>query len=314
MKKMNKWERNLNTVKRARERALKKVNELESKGLYIPDSTLKRLYEPLKKRYTEKETKTLYQSLWNTRSIEKKVRIANKNVNYKTLYMDPFKRKSGISQQAKDRQQKIQYREPVKVRVGNEGRDIGSQVYEHMKYAMKNHPSQDSALAVSFLMQKLGVAKVNFKKVGDAFDNGRLDKEKFIEEFSKLYDTNEAKAMNYINYFYKQGRSSENAYNSFMEQSKIQSMFNFGKTYQTMSEKDIEMLYSFFENNPVWQQFKANFDPSDYTDDTGENNKLFEGIIDNLKAGATKQEINNILVNGDFNKLEEMLKEKLRQN
>lgn len=314
MKKTSKWERNLNTVKRARERALKKVNELESQGLYIPEGTRKKLYEPLKKRYSEKETKALYQSIWNTRSIAKTVKMLNKDVTYKTLYMDPFKRQTGISQQAKDRQQKIQYREPIKVRVGNEGRDIGEQVFEHMRYAMQKHPSQDSALAVTFLMQKLGVAKVNFKKVGEAFDNGRIDKEKFIEEFSKLYDTNEAKAMNYINYFYKQGRSSENAYNSFMEQSKIQSMSNFGKTYQNMKDKDVELLYDFFENNPVWQQFKANFDPSDYADDTGENNKLFDAIVDNIKAGATKQEINNILINGDYTKLEEMLKEKLKQN
>ena len=90
-------------------------------------------------------------------------------------------------------------------------------------------------------------------------------------------------------------------------------MFNFGKTYQNMTEKNIELLYNFFENNPVWQQFKANYDPSDFTDDTGDNNKLFDVIVDNLKAGATKQEINNILVNGVYAKLEELLKEKLKE-
>ena len=147
--------------------------------------------------------------------------------------------------------------------------------------------------------------KTSYKDVEKAFKTDKWTEDEFIEKFSDLYNKNEKKAMSYLNDFYKMGHSSEMAYKSFMKQSRIHSEYAFGSTFSKMEDEDITKLYDFFEDNDVWNEFKKNYDPSDYND--VQSNILFSTITDLLNEGISRNKVNNYLINGDIDGLEELL-------
>lgn len=302
-KKISKWERNLETVKRAQQRAIDAIIELEQQGYWVSEDLKKSVFKPLKKRYSSKEAEKLYKGFFNVRSIKARTIKRNKKNPLQTRMTKGF-----VLNAPKKIENKIKssvYSEQLKYRKGYESEDIAKQAYSQMKWAIENHPTRDVANTIKFIMDNLSMTKTSYKDVEKAFKTGKWTEDEFIEKFSALYNKNEKFAMSYLNDFYKMGHSSEMAYNSFMKQSRIHSEYAFGKTFSKMDDEDITKLYDFFENNDVWNEFKNNYDPSDYND--VQSNIIFSTITDLLNKGVSRNKVNNYLINGDIDGLEELL-------
>ena len=303
-KKISKWERNLETVKRAQQRAIDAIMELEHQGYWVSEDLKKSVFKPLKKRYSSKEAEKIYKGFFNVRSIKATAIKRNKKKPLQTKITKGFVLNDAPKQIEKRIKSSV-YSEQLKYRKDHESEDIAKQAYSQMKWAMENHPTRDVANTIKFIMDNLSMTKTSYKDVEKAFKTGKWTEDEFIEKFSDLYNKNEKKAMSYLNDFYKMGHSSEMAYKSFMKQSRIHSEYAFGSTFSKMKDEDITKLYDFFEDNDVWNEFKEIYDPSDYND--VQSNILFSTITDLLNEGISRNKVNNYLINGDIDGLEELL-------
>lgn len=303
-KKMSKWERNLETVKRAQQRAIDAIMELEQQGYWVSEDLKKSVFKPLKKRYSSKEAEKLYKGFFNARSIKATAIKRNKKNPLQTKITKGFVL-NNAPKQIENRIKSSVYSEQLKYRKDHESEDIAKQAYSQMKWAIENHPTRDVANTIKFIMDNLSMTKTSYKDVEKAFKTGKWTEDEFIEKFSALYNKNEKFAMSYLNDFYKMGHSSEMAYASFIKQSHIHSEYAFGKTFSKMKDEDITKLYDFFEDNNVWNAFKENYDPSDYND--VQSNILFSTITDLLNEGVGRNKVNSYLINGDIDGLEELL-------
>ena len=303
-KKISKWERNLETVKRAQQRAIDAIMELEHQGYWVSEDLKKSVFKPLKKRYSTKEAEKLYKGFFNARSIKATAIKRNKKNPLQTKMTKGFVINNS-PQKIKNKINDATYSEQLKYRKDHESEDIAKQAYSQMKWAMENHPTRDVANTIKFIMDNLSMKTISYKDVGEAFKTDKWSEDEFIKNFSKAYNENEKRAMAYLNYFYKMGHSSEMAYASFIKQSRIHSEYAFGKTFSKMKDEDVVKLYDFFEDNEVWNAFKENFDPSDFND--VQSNTLFSTITDLLNEGISRNKVNNYLINGDIDGLEELL-------
>ena len=135
-KKKSKWERNLETVKRAQQRAIDAIMELEHQGYWVSEDLKKSVFKPLKKRYSSKEAEKLYKGFFNVRSIKATAIKRNKKNPLQTKITKGFV----INKPPKKIENKIKsavYSEQLKYRKGYESEDIAKQAYSQMKWAME---------------------------------------------------------------------------------------------------------------------------------------------------------------------------------
>lgn len=305
--KINKWERNYNTVKKAQERAKNLIEDLTEDGYIVRSSLIEFVERPLKSRYTEKQVKT-YLGLTNklrikSAAISELTDIKASQRNIKEVNVGSFVGHADV--------EIPRYQQKIHVRKEHEKEDLAKGYYRSMKFALSKHPNKDIDLIIwraFHELKKVGLKSDKYKlKQGEMLKYVKSISEKdFIESYIKYVDLNKTAEsdmgkMRHI--FYAMGRGSEQAYKNYRDIAFEQAKLTFGEDFNRSdwTIKEIDKLYDFFKNSTVWSNFKKSYFDSDQDDANDQlrqianSNKSISELDDlMLKSDSLSELLNNI--------------------
>lgn len=262
-KKISKWEKNLEKVKRAQKRAQSLIFDLQYQGYQISKGQYDLVFRPLKSRYTEAEAKK-YISLVSAQRI--------KSYATNVYGMKASQRVAKLKQRefAQGRDVKApRFRETIAVRRGHEYEDVGRAFYKHMLYAMENYPrlSIDKMIYDVFRIMK----NEGYQLTKERMRHGRMlkylqsiNEDEFVKAYSTLMENQNEDIEAIRQLIYSTGRTSQEAYESRKKINYIRVKKIFGEyAGDGFTEDDADFIFDFFKNSRAWNVFKKKYLDSD---------------------------------------------------
>jgi len=262
-KKISKWQKNLEEVKRAQKRAQSLIFDLQYQGYQISKGQYDLVFRPLKSRYTEAEAKK-YIGLVSAQRI--------KSYATNVYGMKASQRVAKIKQRefALGRDVKApRFRETVTVRRGHEYEDIGKAFYKHMLYAMENHPRLDLDKMIYDVFRIM--KNEGYQLTKERMRHGRMlkylqsiNEDEFVKAYATLMKNQNDDIEAIRNLIYSTGRTSKEAYESRKNINYIRAKKIFGEyAGDGFTEDDADFIFDFFKNSRAWNAFKKKYLDSD---------------------------------------------------
>lgn len=269
---MTKWQKRLETIQRAQQRAQHTIEGLATEGYEVSEDLRKLAYDPVTGHKTEKQ-KQAYLNLLQTSRIKARAK--------KSIAMSPFIGHQNV-------QNVPRFTDKIKVRKGHEVDDIANQLYKSLKYSLKKDTlgkSRSMALSIKNIFMMMGGKSLSsYEKFSarqmDKFFRG-IPKKKFIEAFKVNYDES---LMHMVDVYYMHGLTSpkarESRYKVLLEAAKE----TFKEWHTDFSEQDVNDLYEYFKHSPVWSKFRN--DPKYQELEDYEKNDLMKEIVNGKRRGV----------------------------
>lgn len=91
-KRISKWEKNLRSVIKAQNEAIKRVNELRAAGWHVPEEVMKDIRKPLQARYTEAQARKARNTIFSKQGINYSayIMVGNQKVRRSSNYDMPY--------------------------------------------------------------------------------------------------------------------------------------------------------------------------------------------------------------------------------
>lgn len=91
-KRISKWDKNLRSVIKAQNEAIKRVNELRAAGWHVPEEVMKDIRKPLQTRYTEAQARKARNTIFSKRGINYSayIMVGNQRVRRNSNYDMPY--------------------------------------------------------------------------------------------------------------------------------------------------------------------------------------------------------------------------------
>lgn len=91
-KRISKWDKNLRSVIKAQNEAIKRVNELRAAGWHVPEEVMTEIRKPLKSRYTEAQASKARNTIFSKRHINYTayIEVGNQRVRRSSNYDMPY--------------------------------------------------------------------------------------------------------------------------------------------------------------------------------------------------------------------------------